>query len=75
MITRFNFQQRRRGIQGFSNRRYTYESQKSNLTLGRTVKILQTSNLFFYLLYQIDSANYRIERQSLWRRSTYYFIT
>jgi len=40
------------------------ESQTSNLALGRTIKILQTTSS---LLFLINSANYQVERQSMMR--------
>jgi len=56
-------------IQRFSNRRYISESTESNIVLGRTIKTLQPPlNLFFYLLFQINYANYRVDRQSTWIR-------
>jgi len=49
MINYVNVNKYGRGIQGFTNRCYTYESNQPNLALGGIIKTLQPLSSFLFI--------------------------
>jgi len=51
IINHVNSNKDRKGIQGFPNRCYTYESNQPNLALGMTIKTLNRFHLFYSIYF------------------------